>query len=167
MTMQPPDTPELLPCPFCGGPAKISQPASTIYGRYFYSVGCPSCPDVELFDREEWSDGLLVLPEKECIERWNTRAQPAVDDALAQSTQSPVEQPPQTVAGDSFFDGKDYSAALGKIEYLLNQERQHLSFMTEENQPDYFLDPIKQDIASYEAAIELIKQAALTRHEGA
>ncbi len=77
------------------------------------------------------------------------------------------EQPPQTVAGDSFFDGKDYSAALGKIEYLLNQERQHLSFMTEENQPDYFLDPIKQDIASYEAAIELIKQAALTRHEGA
>jgi hypothetical protein len=81
--------------------------------------------------------------------------------------QSPVEQPPQTVAGDSFFDGKDYSAALGKIEYLLNQERQHLSFMTEENQPDYFLDPIKQDIASYEAAIELIKQAALTRHKGA
>jgi hypothetical protein len=75
--------------------------------------------------------------------------------------------PPQIVAGDSFFDGKDYSAALGKIEYLLNQERQHLSFMTEENQPDYFLDPIKQDIASYEAAIELIKQAALTRHEGA
>ena len=30
-------------------------------------------------------------------------AQPAVVDALAQSTQSPVEQPPQTVAGDAEY----------------------------------------------------------------
>jgi len=106
--------------------------------------------------------------QEECVSSHNIDdAEKTIRTALAQSTQSPVEQPPQTVAGDSFFDGKDYSAALGKIEYLLNQERQHLSFMTEENQPDYFLDPIKQDIASYEAAIELIKQAALTRHEGA
>jgi hypothetical protein len=118
---------------------------------------------------EEFEEFLKVrVPSGHTIGQYiDLNLRDAIRTALAQSTQSPVEQPPQTVAGDSFFDGKDYSAALGKIEYLLNQERQHLSFMTEENQPDYFLDPIKQDIASYEAAIELIKQAALTRHEGA
>jgi hypothetical protein len=121
--MQPPDTPELLPCPFCGGPAKISQPASTIYGRYFYSVGCPSCPDVELFDREEWSDGLLVLPEKECIERWNTRAQPAVDGAV----EAAVNRIEKTINGmnhRSHWTYKENKDALKTIRSCLAQSTQ-------------------------------------------
>lgn len=197
-------TPELLPCPWCHEKPSLtsgySQQGATVE---CVQEKCPLNPGAYVNARPGENSSLLIdEARQEAIRKWNTRAQPAVDEAveavdkllihakrnddnkfhhwnrmeelaeiirttLAQSTQSPVEQPPQTVAGDSFFDGKDYSAALGKIEYLLNQERQHLSFMTEENQPDYFLDPIKQDIASYEAAIELIKQAALTRHEGA
>lgn len=65
--------PELKPCPFCGGPAEADDGGNTIYGRYFWAVGCQPCA-VVLTDREEWKDGLLVLPAQECIERWNKRA---------------------------------------------------------------------------------------------
>lgn len=76
----------LEPCPFCGGEAKLSNPSSTTYGRFFYSVGCPKCPDVEMFDRDEFhhtEDGkyLLKYPEMECVDRWNTRvSQPATPE---------------------------------------------------------------------------------------
>lgn len=67
-------TPELKPCPFCGGPAETNDGGDSVYGRFWWAVGCSSC-DVVFCDREKWDgNGHLTLPPQECFERWNRRA---------------------------------------------------------------------------------------------
>lgn len=70
---------ELKPCPFCGGEAKHNEGGNSVYGRFWWSVGCSSC-GVVMHDREVWKkDGSCILdenyPPKECMNRWNTRAE--------------------------------------------------------------------------------------------
>lgn len=69
--------PEMAPCPHCGGPASLTErhgEGYSVYGRFWYSVGCEAC-DIWMDDREEWDkDFRLTLPPLECVERWNARA---------------------------------------------------------------------------------------------
>lgn len=82
-------------------------------GSAFTFVGMPSDVDIVYYLGRSLVTPLIAILESESgaiykkplavLRHWpehDKRAQPAVDDALAQSTQSPVEQPPQTVAGD-------------------------------------------------------------------
>lgn len=55
-----PVTAELLPCPFCGGPAKADNEESEDVGGYF--VSCTECPV------SAWGDGR-----PEAITAWNAR----------------------------------------------------------------------------------------------
>lgn len=55
-----PVTPELLPCPFCGGPAKVDDEESEDVGGYFAS--CTKCPV------SAWGD-----IRSEAVTAWNTR----------------------------------------------------------------------------------------------
>ena len=67
--------PELKPCPFCGGAAKHNDGGSSIFGRFWWAVGCTEC-DVVFRDREVWDENMrLKLPPMECFERWNRRAE--------------------------------------------------------------------------------------------
>lgn len=69
---------ELKPCPFCGGPAKHNNGGNSVYGRFWWAVGCSDC-DVVFNDREEWHEfngplsGQLKFEAKECFARWNAR----------------------------------------------------------------------------------------------
>jgi len=62
---------EAKQCPFCGG-NPVVECSGSVYGRFWYSVGCNTC-DVWMRDRERWEDDKLTLPEGECINRWNKR----------------------------------------------------------------------------------------------
>lgn len=55
------DTPELLPCPFCGGEAFIGEP----YGEGRYVAECLRCTT-----RRDYA----VSTKEQAIELWNTRA---------------------------------------------------------------------------------------------
>jgi len=95
-------TPELLPCPWCHEKPSLtsgySQQGATVE---CVQEKCPLNPGAYVNARPGENSSLLIdEARQEAIRKWNTRAQPAVDEALAQSTQSPVEQPPQTVAMD-------------------------------------------------------------------
>lgn len=73
------DLEELKPCPFCGGEARHNDGGNSVYGRLWWSVWCSSC-DIEMNDREVWSKtdhGMLDpgYPPKECLNRWNRRAE--------------------------------------------------------------------------------------------
>lgn len=73
------DTPELKPCPFCGGEASHNDGGNSVYGRYWWVVGCKNC-DVTFADQEVWSKtdpGMLdpAYPPKHCFIAWNTRAE--------------------------------------------------------------------------------------------
>ena len=76
---------ELKPCAFCGAKAKHNDGGNSVYGRFWWAVGCSDC-DVVFRDREEWHEfdgpmsGRLKFEAKECFDRWNTRAP---DPALA------------------------------------------------------------------------------------
>ncbi|WP_102858266.1 Lar family restriction alleviation protein [Phaeobacter inhibens] len=68
----------LKPCPFCGGPACHNDGGDSVYGRFWWSVGCTSC-GISFTDREFWSHGDQSkldpnYPPKECFGRWNQRA---------------------------------------------------------------------------------------------
>jgi hypothetical protein len=64
----------LEPCPFCGGEAKYGDGGNTTYGRFFWVVWCEEC-QFEMRDRVQWDDDYkLVLPAKECFDRWNRRS---------------------------------------------------------------------------------------------
>jgi len=77
MTLYLNNPPHMEPCPFCGDPALLGErhgEGYSVYGRFWYSVGCPSC-DVWMDDREEWdADMRLTLPPLEAVTRWNKRA---------------------------------------------------------------------------------------------
>ena len=69
---------ELKPCPFCGGEAKTNEGGNSVYGRFWWRVGCPDC-DVIFYDKERWSQtdpGMLdpAYPPKHCFDDWNRRA---------------------------------------------------------------------------------------------
>lgn len=72
-------TPKLKPCPFCGGEAKHNDGGNSVYGRFWWRVGCTEC-SVILADREEWDGSHLRYPPMECVDRWNKRAGVAADD---------------------------------------------------------------------------------------
>lgn len=68
----------LEPCPFCGGEAKSDSGSITSYGRYWWTVWCPTC-EIQVSDRQFWlgdGSGLLdpAYPPRECFARWNRRA---------------------------------------------------------------------------------------------
>lgn len=56
------NTPELLPCPFCGSDAV--QREKICSGPYRFGVGCTKC----------LCDIIGYLTEEESIKAWNTRA---------------------------------------------------------------------------------------------
>lgn len=78
---------ELKPCPFCGGAAQDNDGGNSIYGRFWWSVGCVDC-EVVLHDREEWHDrsgpkaGRLKYEAKECFDRWNRRSATPPQDTV-------------------------------------------------------------------------------------
>jgi len=70
--------PELKPCPFCGGEASHNGGGGSVFGRFWWTVGCKAC-DVWFADPEVWSNtghGMLnpAYPPKHCFAAWNTRA---------------------------------------------------------------------------------------------
>jgi len=90
-------TPELLPCPWCHEKPSLtsgySQQGATVE---CVQEKCPLNPGAYVNARPGENSSLLIdEARQEAIRKWNTRAQPAVDEALAQSTQSPVDQPSQ------------------------------------------------------------------------
>jgi len=73
---------DLKPCPFCGSEASHNDGGGSVFGRFWWTVGCKTC-DVWLSDKEVWSQtdhGMLdpAYPPKHCFAAWNTRALPAV-----------------------------------------------------------------------------------------
>lgn len=68
---------ELKKCPFCGGEAHTYErhgKGRTVHGRFWFSVDCRNC-GYFMDDREDvGEDGMFIYPEKECLKRWNTRA---------------------------------------------------------------------------------------------
>jgi hypothetical protein len=76
MNMQTPKHSELKPCPFCGGKAEHNDGGNSVYGRFWWVVGCNNC-QIFFRDQEKWdhSNGSKLLGEpKECFAVWNTRA---------------------------------------------------------------------------------------------
>lgn len=71
-------TPELKPCPFCGGEASHNDGGNSVYGRLWWSVWCEPC-GVVMNDEERWHDwsgpdaGKLKSHPMECFEAWNNR----------------------------------------------------------------------------------------------
>lgn len=68
---------ELKACPFCGGNAEHNGGGNSVYGRFWWAVGCTSC-DISMHDQEVWDKaGSSKLdkdyPPQECFSRWNTR----------------------------------------------------------------------------------------------
>jgi len=79
--------PKLKPCPFCGGEASHNGGGGSVFGRFWWTVGCKAC-DVWFADPEVWSNtghGMLdpAYPPKHCFAAWNTRAD-LHDDTKAQ-----------------------------------------------------------------------------------
>lgn len=69
---------DLKPCPFCGGEASHNGGGDSVFGRFWWTVGCKTC-DFWLSDKEVWSQtdhGMLdpAYPPKHCFALWNKRA---------------------------------------------------------------------------------------------
>lgn len=76
------ETTELKPCPFCGEMPTTNGGGNSVYGRFWWAVGCNPC-GVYFNDDEKWdpdNQGKLHPDShpKECFEVWNTRAAPMV-----------------------------------------------------------------------------------------
>ena len=73
-------TPELLPCPFCGGEAKVYTESCAYAngGRDYFYPSCKSegCPGVMVPDDEFRFNTIMAETEKEAISIWNTRVYP-------------------------------------------------------------------------------------------
>jgi len=197
-------TPELLPCPWCHEKPSLtsgySQQGATVE---CVQEKCPLNPGAYVNARPGENSSLLIdEARQEAIRKWNTRAQPAVDDAveaaeriislavanckgfdpsnkypkvmtdidtirtaLAQSTQSPGEQPPQTVSGD----------LPNKYNYNFNTPR--FTFKQSDDDSDeleiseHWTDKNGRKLKRFVCNIcwtdEELFRAALTRHEGA
>ncbi len=73
----------LKPCPFCGGEAQHNDGGNSVFGRFWWIVGCVEC-GIRMNDQEKWETGddgssRLALPPKECFERWNRRDNSATE----------------------------------------------------------------------------------------
>lgn len=64
------NTPELLPCPFCGSEAELDKTEIPQISLKIYTVGClnPDCGGSMRNPEEKW-----LYPE-DCVKAWNTRA---------------------------------------------------------------------------------------------
>lgn len=85
MTDKPNDAPELLPCPFCGGEARLIK-ESDHHGE-FYELGCK---DVSCLGHwAYYTESPLQTPILVAINKWNTRATPkpvaGADDRLREA----------------------------------------------------------------------------------
>lgn len=73
-------TPELLPCPFCGGEAKVYTESCAYAngGRDYFYPSCKSegCPGVMVPDDEFRFNTIMAETEKEAISIWNKRVYP-------------------------------------------------------------------------------------------
>lgn len=91
-------TPELLPCPFCGGEADIYRDRIMFPGEpvYFYS-SCKNgeCPGAMAPDGEIGTNLIMLETEEEAISLWNTRVYPPeVQAAIERDTpKEPVSRP--------------------------------------------------------------------------
>jgi len=68
-----------LPCPFCGGDAVHNDGGHSVFGRLWWTVGCPTC-GIWFSDKERWqrdNPGYLdpAYPPKHCFADWNRRAE--------------------------------------------------------------------------------------------
>jgi hypothetical protein len=77
----------LKPCPFCGGEAHHNDGGGSVYGRFWWRVGCPDC-GVSFADEERWDaerPGMLdpAYPPKHCFAAWNRRAPDEKDAEIA------------------------------------------------------------------------------------
>lgn len=63
--------PELKPCPFCGGEAKINRIVNTFYQYARYFSSCTRCS----------AESKVFETEQEAIKSWNTRAYEEKNDA--------------------------------------------------------------------------------------
>lgn len=64
-----PVTHELLPCPFCGGPAELRQDVNYQTGEPLNAAWFAICSPCDLIRDQAWS-----VPRDTAIEQWNTRA---------------------------------------------------------------------------------------------
>lgn len=69
---------DLKHCPFCGGAASHNGGGGSVFGRFWWTVGCKTC-DIWISDQEVWSQtahGILdpAYPAKHCFTLWNNRA---------------------------------------------------------------------------------------------
>lgn len=77
---------ELKPCPFCGGTVHTNDGGNSVYGPFWWKVGCPDC-GVIFADQKMWDKsrpGMLdpSYPPKHCFAAWNTRAAPSLSAAM-------------------------------------------------------------------------------------
>ena len=108
-------------------------------------------------DNAIWSCGTSSKP------RITQKVLEACEAALAQSTQSPVEQPPQTVAGDGAFKHPKYTTP--ELELLI-KDLNGIPLYAMEDEKTHWQDGGKFQDRIFEAARKYYI-AALTRHEGA
>ena len=89
--------PELLPCPFCGRDASHNNGGGSIFGRFWWTVGCKTC-DIMVSDPEVWdkkNPGMLdpAYPAKWCIAAWNRRTtSPEVAALIAEARREERER---------------------------------------------------------------------------
>lgn len=85
---------ELLPCPFCGGEAKVYTESCAYAngGRDYFYPSCKSggCPGVMVPDDEFRFNTIMAETEKEAISIWNTRVYPK-EVQVAVEKQTPKE----------------------------------------------------------------------------
>jgi hypothetical protein len=86
--------PELLPCPFCGGKARLSK------GAYTYSVQCTECGG-EVSRRQRTLKDRPFLTADDAIAAWNTRA-PAAPPAQSRDEDLPPDEDLQLWFGLSY-----------------------------------------------------------------
>ena len=92
----------LKPCPFCNGKPRSWEDHGfgySKYGRYWFNVMCDNC-GFFMRDREEFEhtdDGRYVIkyPEKECFNRWNTRADIVPDKDVADAAEKLIDMIPK------------------------------------------------------------------------
>ncbi|GAO78686.1 Lar family restriction alleviation protein [Sphingopyxis sp. C-1] len=89
-----PVTPELLPCPFCGGPAELRQDVNYQTGEPLNAAWFAICSPCDLIRDQAWS-----VPRDTAIEQWNTRA------ALTPSALSDLQRLGQEYDGASALSG--------------------------------------------------------------
>lgn len=99
-------TPELLPCPFCGGEAKLHQDVSYHTGKPLADEWFVICPPCDLIRDQAWA-----VPKDEAIAAWNTRAQETLSpeqpldtiQRLGQEFDAPEASPSPKSDGDEYL----------------------------------------------------------------